>query len=275
MKAKSSRVLVLVLVLLIAVMGGTIAYAFTAATPQYKNPSGSKNPDDAKNYITATDSNGLINISNEVDAGDQTIWIGTIRTIDHDNDGKKDYMYVYGYYYNSTSAPNTSNLTGWKLQTDDLGWGCVAINKDRTRYVDPAGVIEGHKVTWMNYAYYGCTKLTTSADDQWALPRIPATVKHTNYMFGNCTGLSRVGMTTVQTLTANTFKDCSNLSQIYLGQNVEVMHADALTGVKSGCKLYLDAASKPGGFQSGWNNGVGNNIKYDADILIWATTDKY
>lgn len=267
MTPKSSRVLVLVLVLLIAVMGSTIAFAFTSTTPGYTNPSNSTNKDDATNYITASNSNGLITIQNKVEAGDQTLWVGTKRVIG-------EYMYVYGYYYDSNSAPNTANLSGWKLQTTDLGWGCVALSKSQTTYTDPAGVIEGHLVTWMNRAYAGCTKLTTNAANQYQLPRIPATVKHTDNMFYGCTGLKRVSLTTANVLTANTFAGCSNLTQIFIGRNIETISANAFSGVKSGCKLYAEVTSKPSGFASSWNNGI-SNVKYNADILIWATTDNY
>ena len=267
MTPKTSRVLVLVLVLLIAVMGSTIAFAFTSTQPGYTNPSNSTNKDDATNYITASDSNGLITIQNKVNAGDQTLWVGTKRVIG-------DYMYVYGYYYDSNSAPNTSNLTGWKLQTTDLGWGCAALNKTKTSYADPAGVIEGHTVTWMTHAYSGCTKLTTAAATQYQLPRIPATVKHTDYMFSSCTGLQRASLTTANVLTANTFNGCSNLQQIFIGRNVETVKANAFSGVNSACKLYLEVVSKPSGFASNWSKGIAST-KYDADILIWATTDNY
>ena len=267
MTHKSSRTLILVLICLIAIMGGTIAYAFTSTTPQYTNPSGSTNPDDSTNYITATNSNGMITISNKVDTGEDTIWIGTKRILD-------GYMYVYGYHYNSTTSPNRDNLSGWKLQESDLGWGCVALSKSSSSYNDPAGVIEGHKVTWMTYAYYGCTKLTTNANNQWALPRIPATVKHTDYMFGKCTGLQRANLTTAHVLSGNTFNGCSALKQIYLGQNVQTIRADAFKKVASGCKLYLDVTRKQSGFATGWNNGI-STTKYDADVLIWATIDNY
>lgn len=267
MTPKFSRILILVLVLLIAVMGSTIALAFTSKDPGYTNPSNSSNKLDANSYITATNSNGMITISNKVETGDQSLWIGKIEVIG-------DYMYVYGYYYNSASAPNTSNLTGWKLQDTDLGWGCVAISKTKTSYADPAGMIKEHKVTWMNNAYRGCTKLTTNAAEQYRLPHIPATVKHTDYMFAGCTGITRASLTTANYLTANTFNGCSALSQLYLGKNVESIKANAFNGIKSGCKLYLDVASKPSGFASNWNTGI-STIKYDADILIWATTDNY
>lgn len=267
MTRKSSRTLILVLVCLIAIMGGTIAYAFTSTTPKYTNPSGSSNPDDSTNYITATNNNGMITISNKVDTGKDTIWIGAKRIIN-------GYMYVYGYRYTRNDAPSSGSLDGWTLQNDDLGWGCVALNKSMTTYPDPAGIIEGHKVTWMTYAYAGCKALTTNANNQWALPRIPATVKHTDYMFNKCTGLKRVNLTTTHVLSANTFHGCTNLKQIYLGQNVQTIRKDAFNQVNSSCKLYLDVASKSSGFAQGWNNGIAN-IKYDADILIWSTLDNY
>lgn len=267
MTHKSSRILILVLVCLIAIMGGTIAYAFTSTTPKYTNPPSSTNPDDSTNYITATNSNGMITISNKVDTGKDTIWIGTKRILN-------GYMYVYGYRYNRTSAPSTDSLAGWTLQDSDLGWGCAALSKSLSTYSDPAGIIEGHKVTWMTYAYYGCTNLTTNANNQWALPRIPATVKHTDYMFGKCTALKRANLTTTHVLSGNTFNGCTQLKQIYLGQNVQTIRVDAFKKVNSSCKLYLDVTRKPSGFVSGWNNGIAN-VKYDADVLIWATIDNY
>lgn len=269
MTQKSSRILILVLICVIAIMGGTIAYAFTSTTPKYTNPPGSTNPDDIPNYITATDSNGMITISNKVDIGADTIWIGKKCVID-------GYMYVYGYYYNSSSVPNTNNLAGWKLQDSDLGWGCAAINRSQTTYPDPAGIIDGHKVTWMTYAYYRCNKLTTNANNQWALPRIPATVQHTDYMFAHCTSLQRANLTTAHILSGSTFYGCTNLTQIYLGQNVQTIKADAFKKVNSNCKLYLDVTRKQSGFAKGWDNGItSTNIKYDADVLIWSTLDNY
>jgi hypothetical protein len=269
MKRTSSRVLIIVLVCLIAIMGSAIAYAATSSTPKYTNVpiNGVSNPDDATNYIKASDSNGLISISQTVEQGDQYLWLGTKRIIG-------EYMYVYGYYYNSTESPNRNNLSGWKLQDADMGWGCVALDKTKTTYTDPAGVIEGHIVTWMNNCYNGCKKLTTKAEDQWQLPRIPATVKHTDYIFANCTGLKRACLTTTNVLTKSSFSGCSNLTQIFLGRNVHTITANAFNGIASGCKLYLDVASKPSGFKTGWDGNFAS-VKYNADVLIWPTTENY
>lgn len=270
MKGNYSRALIFVLVLLVAIMAGVIAFAFTSTSPTLENTANSTgltNKDDATAYLQATERDGIVTIKQNVTAGDQSLYLGRTEVIG-------DYMYVYGYYYDSSAAPNTSNLTNWKLQTSDLGWGCVAISKTKTTYADPAGAINGHPVTWMTHCYDSCKSLTTAADKQWRLPNVPATAKHTDYIFANCTNLTRAAVTTLHVLDANAFNGCSKLTSVFLGQNVQTVRANAFKGVKSGCLVYCDTTAKPSGFATNWNSGT-TTVYYKADILIWAATNNY
>lgn len=271
MKRNYSRLLVFILGTLATTMAVVIAFALTSTNPTLQNGPNSanvSNPDDATPYIKATeDANGVIHIQQDVIAGDQTLYIGKREIIG-------DYMYVYGYYYNSSAAPNTSKLTGWKLQTSDLGWGCAAISKTKTTYTDPAGFINGQTVTWMNNCYNGCKSIKTNKEAQWRLPNIPATVKHTDNMFANCTGLTQASITTAHTLTANTFSGCTNLKNLLLGQNVQTVQKNAFRSIGSDCRVYCDATTKPSGFENGWNTGI-STVYYNADALIWAVEPNY
>lgn len=260
-----SRILTVVLLVMICAMSAIVAYAANANTtrnnmPGYK-PASTGNPEDSINYINVKEQNGLITISYDVkgDPGN-TVYVGKIRYVNGE-----DYMYVYGYYYDSTSSPSTNSLTGWKLQTSDLGWGAVAVNKNLSSYSAPLGVIAGQPLTWMNNAYYGCSQLKTTEGNFWALPDIPNSVKHTTNMFGNCTGLTKASILSLDTLNANTFKGCSNLKDIYVGSNVATISANAFSGVNANCVINCAKAS---GYSSGWSNGAAS-VKYSVDVMHW------
>ena len=249
---------------LVAIAMGVVV-AFAAATPTVTKQS-SGNPDDNTNYITVTTDGGLTVVKHKLVEGSGTLSLGTVRKAG-------DYMYVYGYYYTGTAAPNTSitkvtdSTANWAKQTGDIGWGCVAISKTKTSYADPAGALEGAAVTWMNNAYRNCTALVTTngAGECWGLPRIPSTVKHTDYMFGGCTGLVRASLTTASTLTANTFAGCTNLTRLFIGKNLKTAVSGAIGTVASGCQIYLDGTNT---YTSGWNSG--KTVNTNQDILLWA-----
>jgi hypothetical protein len=262
------RIFTVVLLVMICAMSALVAYAasntITASNnktyPGYGNAT-TGNPEDSINYINVREQNGLITISYDVkgDPGN-TVYVGKIRYVNGE-----DYMYVYGYYYNSTSSPNTNSLTGWELQTSDLGWGAVAVNKNLSSYSAPLGVIAGQPLTWMNNAYYGCSQLKTTESNFWALPDIPNSVKHTTNMFGNCTGLTKASILSLETLNSNTFTGCSNLEDIYVGSNVATISANAFSGVNANCVINCAKAS---GYSSGWSNGAAS-VKYSVDVMHW------
>lgn len=270
MTRKRSRLITIITIALICFMAAGIAYAaygtngygFTT-TPVYTNPStrpdGVVNPDDNTNYISSSHSNGKTDIKFELIDGNQETYIGKIRVIG-------EYMYVYGYYYaNATTTPSSTSLAGWRLQSSDLGWGCVVLDRTKSTYADPAGVIENQPVTWMNCAYSGCTNLTTSmGEDPWALPKIPASVKHTVHMFRNCTSLTKASCTTASTLSQMTFYGCRNLKDIFIGQNVTSLHNGTFSSMgHSDLILNFDAPS------TSYTSPVCKEIRTDADYLIW------
>ena len=271
MKRNYSRLLIVILIVLVVTFAGVIALAFTSTNPVLENTtnsSGVKNPDDEMSYIQATESpDGVVTIKQDVTMGDQSVYIGKIEVIG-------DYMYVYGYYYNSGANPQTNNLNGWKMQTSDLGWGCVAIDKSKQTYADPAGVINGQKVTWMNNCYYNCKNMITKKETQWRIPRIPATVKHTNGMFVNCTGLAQISITTAHELSADTFKGCTLLKSIFFGQNITNVSSAVFRDINSSCNVYIEGKAKPSAFPSGWDSSV-SKVYYNSDILIWAVEPNY
>jgi hypothetical protein len=270
-KRRPTRMVSLLVAVLLVMSVGVAFAAYglngkygATTTPELTNPANTSNPDDATDHITATNKDGVVDIKHELIDGDQKTFLGTIRVIG-------DYMYVYGYAYKSDSTPNTQSLSGWVLQNEDLGWGCVAIKKDKTTYDDPAGVIEGQPVTWMTSAYENCTKMTTkNGDEPFAVPKIPATVKHTDYMFSGCKSLTKISITTASTLSVNTFYHCSNLKQIFIGQNVKATSVNAFHSLPADCKFYYEGKTIPRVTEnSGWRS-VPKGIETDADIFIWA-----
>lgn len=276
---KRSHVFIITMLCLILAMTGIISYAAFAPSTTTVNAgrNGGTNPDDLVDYIVEKDENGMLTISQTVKSGDQNTFLGVAKK-------NGDYMYVYGYYYNREGAPTmpaTQNgvakfkndaeakAAGWYPQPTDLGWGCAALSKTKTSYANPVAVLDNFTVTWMNYCYAGCTKFAPTAENQWQLPLIPSTVKHTDYMFAKCTQLTKVSITTAHSITANTFSGCSNITKIFVGQNLESIAANGLKGVSTNCVVTVEKATKPSGYVTNWNAGT-KQVVYDGDILIWS-----
>ncbi len=282
---KHSRAFIVTVVSILIACLGVAAFAITLSAPNsVKNPvkgHPGSNPEDGTDYVNQyTDSNGLTHVDIDIPTNVNTkTKLGSIRILG-------DYMYVYGYYYapsNPKNAPNQNipavngekifvddaqaSSFGWVRQNADPGWGCTTLSRTKTSYADPAGVIEGAPVTWMTNAYNGCTKLTTTQANYWMLPNIPATAKHTEGMFANCTALKRVCISTVHILEKNAFADCSNLWQVFIGQNVETIKSGAFTGTASNLIFALDA-NTPSGYASGWNNS--KKVLNNFDVSVWA-----
>jgi hypothetical protein len=248
------------------VIGAIAANSTNQNAPQTPIPNGaSTNPEDTLNYIDVENQNGQYIYNQEVNGGNDSAVVGQVKIIG-------DYMYVYGYYYNSNTAPQTKDeqgnditfLTGnsynWKRQEDEAsqGWGCRVINIAKTSYADPAGVLDGALVTYMNNTYAGCTKLKTSASNFWALPNIPSTVEHATNLFSGCTGLKRVYLASLADVSSTTFKGCTNLKQIFVAQNTKSIETNAFP---SGAWVAFDGAKTD-------SHKVTNYVN-DFDIHIW------
>jgi hypothetical protein len=281
---KRSRVFIVAVVAVLVACMSVAAVAITLNAPSSVHkpveghPAG--NPEDNEDYVhVTTDDDGLTHIDIDIPTDVNTkTRLGLVRVLG-------DYMYVYGYYYapsNPKSAPD-SNVPkvngeklfisdeqalkfGWKRQTADQGWGCVTVSRSKTFYADPAGVLEDMPVTWMTNAYNGCTNLTTTQDNYWMIPNVPATAKHTEGIFANCTSLKRVCVSTVHNLDKNAFANCKNLWQVFVGQNVKTINSAAFTGIANNAIFALDGGT-PSGYASGWNNN--KPMINDFDVSIW------
>jgi hypothetical protein len=269
MKNKRLLGIIIACVTLVTLMaiGAIAANSTNQNAPQtpISNDTSSKNPEDTLNYIDVDNQNGLYIYNQEVNGGNDSAVVGQVKIVG-------DYMYVYGYYYDSNKAPQTKDaqgnditfLTGdsynWKRQgrEDAQGWGCRVIDIGKTSYADPAGMVDGAIVTYMTNTYAGCTKLKTSASNFWALPNIPPTVKYTTNLFSGCTGLKRAYLASLAEVSDTTFKGCTNLKQIFVAQNTESIATNAFP---SNAWVAFDGAKTD-------SHKVTNYVN-DFDIHIW------
>lgn len=267
-----------------AICLGAIGFAALSPERLTTRPADSANPLDQINYIEVTEKDGIKYITYKVNGADGKPTAskpekGDIRLHDSDGDGINDYMYVFGYAYNSVDTPNPSSLTNWK-NTNSNTWGCVALDKSRTSYPAPAGYINNYEVRDMSYAYANCKNLTTTIDNNgkapFALPQIPHTVIITSHAFDGCTSLEAVSLTTANWLSSSTFENCPNLTRIYLGASVNFLPVYIFGDTKSAtfennqtCVFSFEEA------HAGDDTvivPVSANYKchYNADIMMWA-----
>lgn len=282
-KKLSTRARIITSILcVITICLGAVGFAALSPNRLTTRPTNSSNPLDYKNYVQVTEKDGIKYIKYTVDGtpGKPTAGMpakGTIRLHDSDGDGTNDYMYVFGYGYNSVKQPDTNSLSNWKDMKGN-SWGCVALDKTRTSYPAPAGYVDDYPVEYMTYAYANCTKLTTTIDNNgkapFALPQIPHTVLLTSHMFDGCTSLKSVSLTTGGLFGTSTFENCPNLTRIYIGKNVNGLGV-ALFGPSGSATYQQKCAISIEGTKDECTDKVfisnqGCTYYYDADIMMWA-----
>lgn len=261
---------------------GVVGLAALSPNRLTTRPSDSTNPLDNTNYVTVTEKDGIkyINYTVSGTPGKPTAGMpekGTIRLHDSDGDGVNDYMYVFGYGYNSVKQPVSNSLTNWK-DTKTNSWGCVALDKNKTSYPAPAGYVDDYPVEHMTYAYANCKKLTTTIDNNgkapFALPQIPHTALYTAHIFDGCTSLKAVSLTTGGLLGTSAFENCPNLTRIYIGKNVNglgvaIFGSSGSATYQQQCAISIEG-TRDENIDKVFVANQGCTYYYDADIMMWA-----
>ena len=93
--------------------------------------------------------------------------------------------------------------------------------------------------------------------------------------FLGCSSLVRVALPLAVTTLTTTFQNCTSLAAIWIRRNVSSIPAGANTsslvmGCPSTCRIYVEAASKPSGWGTYWNNYRGSNVLQ----VTWGQTTK-
>lgn len=181
--------------------------------------------------------------------------LGTIEVED-------EYMYVFGYKYNSTAVENlnTTSLNGW-VESGEKVWGCAVVDKTKTEYASPYGHIGVYDVGYVTYAFANCTQLQT-------LPTMDKSHLHTDHMCYNCRNLTQVELLNITTVGNKMFEGCTKLEKVYLGEQITTINGTPWYGLKN----VLVASAKEDDGVEAWKKVDEAEVVpvwYEADYILW------
>lgn len=87
-------------------------------------------------------------------------------------------------------------------------------------------------------------------------------------------GVDAVFTVTLDTIASNAFTSNARVKELYIPKEIQNIPADAFSNVSAGLtKIYLEHASAPAGFESGWNQSA--EVEYNVDIYADAPTREH